>query len=207
MYPPPHYIDDSQAFITDVIKTHSFAVLTTAGAGGQCATHIPMIFDNELGEYGMLYGHVSAGNPQAGHFNGRSHGMAVFSGPHAYISPTWIKASRKEVPTWNYTAVHAWGRPVAIDAETGKSLMDKLALQYEGDDAWDVSQMNSGYANALMENYIVWFKFEITSVRGIRKMSQNKPAETRQDIISALRDTGETATAIEIEKFNPREPL
>lgn len=205
MYPPPHYIDDSKTFITDVIETHSFAVLTTAGAGGQYATHMPMLFDATTGEHGTLYGHISAGNPQAAHFNGRSDGMAVFSGPHAYISPTWVKASRKEVPTWNYAAVHAWGRPEAIDSETGKGLMDRLAAQYEGEGGWDVSQMDSDYAKALMEKYIVWFKFEITEIRGIRKMSQNKPAQFRQDIMAALRENNETATADEIEKLLKQE--
>lgn len=200
MYPPDHYTDNSPEFLARVLREHSFGVLTTAGRGGQCATHLPILFDPDEGENGALYGHIAAINPQVKHLNGHSHGMVVFSGPHAYISPTWIAPSPKSVPTWNYTAVHVWGRPIELTPAQSSGLMARLNAQYEGQAGWDMTQMDADYAKVLLEKHIIWFKMDIEKISGLRKMSQNKSAEVREQIITGLKAAGELAAADEVQK-------
>ena len=100
----PDYVlaEQTHAFI----RSHGFATLFTHGENGMTATHLPLLLDPDAGPHGHLLGHMARANPQWKDIQGEA--LVVFSGPHAYVSPTWYETPGT-VPTWNYVAVHAYG--------------------------------------------------------------------------------------------------
>src|SRR5262245_50441328 len=132
MYVPKHFAEDDPARIASLIDAHEFATLFTGGEEGPFATHLPLLLDPSRGERGALIGHVARANPHWRRFDGRQ-ALAVFAGPHAYVSPRWYKAA-PAVPTWNYVAVHATGRVRAVeDPAALRAILDRLAARHEGD--------------------------------------------------------------------------
>ncbi len=197
MYPPPYYSDNSPDFTAGVMREHSFAVLTTVGKdeGGQeglCATHLPLVLKDE-GAHGTLYGHIAKSNPQLEHLDGTHQAVIMFSGPHAYISASWYDNPARRVPTWNYISVQAKGRPVALPRENYMAEMEALVAQYEVDGAWKIEHAQD-YAERIMAG-IVYFKMEIESLQGIKKMSANKNKTEQASIIKQLTTQGEHETA------------
>ncbi len=192
MYPPPYYTDNDSTFLTESMRAYSFAVLTSMGAGGLQATHLPFVLKDE-GPHGTLYGHIARQNPQAGHMDGAHDAMAVFSGPHAYISASWYEHPERQVPTWNYIAVHASGRPQSLPRADYMAEMTALVTQYEPDGAWAVHKVQD-YAEKVMEG-VIYFKMEIKAIQGIRKMSANKNKSEQAAVIRQLIARGETETA------------
>src|SRR5581483_1560414 len=74
---------------------------------------------------------VARANPHWRAFDGRQQALAIFHGPHSYISPTWYETS-PAVPTWNYAVAHAYGAPRLIDDEARLSeIVDRLVRIYE----------------------------------------------------------------------------
>src|SRR5689334_4021234 len=98
--PKPQRVEDRR-FLQDFMDEFSFIDLVTASPSLRI-THIPVWIDRSAGEYGTIYGHVSRQNPQSETIDGTRTGVAVFRGPHGYISPAWYSASRNAVPTWNF---------------------------------------------------------------------------------------------------------
>ena len=113
MYVPPHFAVSDPARLLDLIERHSFGVLVSQVDGLPFATHLPFLLDRAAGTHGSLVGHVARANPQWHEIAGQT-ALVVFSGPHAYVSPTWYEAANV-VPTWNYVAVHAYGRVELIE--------------------------------------------------------------------------------------------
>src|SRR4051794_11991074 len=107
------------------MRRHSFAVLTSHGESGLFASHLPLLLDTDAdahaGPRGQLLGHMARANPQWRGVRGEV--MVVFSGPHAYVSPSWYEEAGT-VPTWNYVAVHAYGTFHVVDDRDG--LLDIL---------------------------------------------------------------------------------
>jgi len=193
-YPPPYYLDENPDYINRIIDTHSFALLTSSNVDGPLATHIPMVRDGEF-----LYGHVSAGNPMTEFIGTSMIFLAAFHGPHDYISATLYDNPEKSVPTWDYTAVHVHGTTRRLSAEESVDRMAELIEQYEPEDGWAMEDA-AKYASHLFSN-ILYFEMRMDSVRGIRKLSQNKDAETQARIIDNLRARGNDDLADEIEKI------
>src|SRR5690349_211830 len=111
MYVPPAFREGDPAALRQIMRDARLATLVTATADGLIATPLPLILDEVEGAHGVLHGHVARANPQ---WNLPSIGdaMVIFSGPDAYVTPSWYAAKRehgKVVPTWNYVAVHAYG--------------------------------------------------------------------------------------------------
>ena len=191
-YPPPYYVDDSSGYINRIIDTHSFALLASSNVDGPLATHLPMIRDGEF-----LYGHIAANNPMTAFIGTSMIFLAAFYGPHDYISPTLYGAPDKAVPTWDYTAVHVHGTTRALSAEESVDRMAELTETYEPEDGWAMEDAAS-YASRLFP-HILYFEMRMDTVRGIRKLSQNKDAETQTRIIETLRANGNEGLANEIE--------
>ena len=158
---------------------------------GPLATHLPMIRD---GEY--LYGHLAANNPMAEFLGTSMVFLAAFQGPHDYISATLYDNPEKSVPTWDYTAVHVHGVTTVLNAEKSVDRMVELTEKYEGSDGWSMEDASS-YAARLFP-HIVYFEMRMDRVRGIRKLSQNKNAQTQARIIADLREKGNDDLANEI---------
>ena len=207
MYPPPYYTDHDPVFMAGVMRAHSFAALTLAGDDGLLTTHLPLIYhrhEGAKGAKGALYGHIARKNPQADYLEGAQEAMAVFSGPHSYISASWYDKPERSVPTWNYIAVHAKGPLQAIDDSQAPELMEKLVAQYEPNNDWKISQAQD-YADKLM-SAIVFFKMDIKSLTGFRKISSNKTAGERARIAEKLTALGQTdmAAAMAPKEYIPK---
>ncbi len=193
-YPPPYYVDDSTDYINRIIDTHSFALLVSSNVDGPLATHLPMEREGEF-----LYGHIAASNPMAGFIGTSMIFLAAFHGPHDYISATLYDKPDASVPTWDYTAVHVHGTTRALSAEESVDRMQDLIERYEPEDGWAMETAAS-YASRLFP-HILYFEMRMDTVRGIRKLSQNKDTDTQARIVDDLRRRGNDALADEIVKI------
>src|SRR5260370_42692759 len=112
MYLPPHFKEERVDRLHEAMRAAPFATLVTLGGDGLIASHIPLLVDPEPAPYGALIGHVARANPQWRDPSGSVEALAVFTGPDAYVTPSWYatkQATGKVVPTWNYVAIHAYG--------------------------------------------------------------------------------------------------
>lgn len=190
MYNPTPFRVEEREALHALMRANSFALLITMDAAGTpVATHLPFLLDAESGETGVLRAHMARANPQWRHFEGGHEVLIVFAGPHAYISPSWYE-TQPAVPTWNYTAVHAYGVPRLLDAAGLKTLLYATVAQYEGANAeeWQF-EMGPDYVAQMMRG-IVGFEIPITRLEGKRKMSQNRSETDRRRVAVALRASG-----------------
>src|SRR5580658_2787659 len=114
MYVPASFQVDDPVRLADFIQRYGFATFVTFEGGSPFASHLPMLFRPEAGPHGTLVSHMARANPQWQHFAEGREALAIFHGPHSYISPAWYKTT-PAVPTWNYAVVHAYGLPAIIE--------------------------------------------------------------------------------------------
>lgn len=180
MYIPKPYEMNDPTEITAFIHAHSFGVLMSTVEGRPSATHLPFLYH---AEQRFLFAHMAKANPQWRNLDGQAV-MAVFSGPHAYISPSWYRQDAS-VPTWNYVAVHVHGNCSVIDEEEELgTLLENTVRFYEPDSELLSKADESFYRN--MMKAIVGFRIDITSVEGTAKLSQNKSTKVQQRVITNL---------------------
>ena len=188
MYIPAPFREDRLDVLHAVMREFSFATLVTTGAAGPIATHLPLLVDPTRGANGTLVGHVARENTHWQLFRDESAGetLAIFQGPHAYISPTWY-GTPYAVPTWNYVAVHAYGRPRLVEDEAAlyQIVAELVRVNEERFGyTWDLSAYRD-YAEKLLKN-IVGFECEIARIEGKRKLSQNRSRADRAGVIAGL---------------------
>ena len=194
MYLPPHFREDSLPELQRAIAEARLAVLITNGPQGMVASHLPMLFNPTPEPNGRLLGHVARANPQWRAYDG-SEALAIFPGPEAYISPAWYatkKATGKVVPTWNYVAVHAYGRLEFFeDAVRLRSLVGRLTERHESQRPapWAVDDAPKEFIDAQLKA-IVGFEMTIQRLEGKWKLSQNRTAEDRAGAIAGLKEEG-----------------
>lgn len=197
MYVPKHFDVPDQAWCHALIERESFALLVSTGADGvPFATHVPLLLDPDRGPHGTLVGHVARANPHARLLGAGAATLAVFLGPHAYVSPGWY-AVHPSVPTWNYVAVHAYGRPVLIEEPARvKALLDRLVNTFEAGRAepWRFEALAADYVDGMIRG-IVAFELPIDRLEGKAKLSQNRGAEDRTGAIQGLEATGHPLAA------------
>ncbi|MFO0956982.1 MAG: FMN-binding negative transcriptional regulator [Isosphaeraceae bacterium] len=184
MYVPPSFAEADPAELRAFLGRYSFAALVTQGEGGLVASHLPLLFDPEIGPNGGLLGHMARANPQWKDVRGEA--MAIFSGPHAYVSPSWYEAEGT-VPTWNYAVVHAYGTFHRIEDEVELlGILRRSVGTYEGGRAepW-IFDESSPHVGPMLRA-IVGFRVEITRLAGKFKLSQNHPEERRARVIRGL---------------------
>jgi transcriptional regulator len=190
MYLPAHFNQPDLPTLHAFMKRYSFAVLCSVDESGTpFASHLPLLFDPDAGSHGSLIGHVAKANPQWKHADGHSV-LAVFSGPHAFVSPAWYEAENV-VPTWNYLAVHATGtfRAVHEPEELLRIVADLVDVYESGrPQPWRLDP-SSEYTQRMLKG-IVGFRIEITRLEGKWKLNQNHPPERRAKVIRALREQG-----------------
>ncbi|MBR0874192.1 FMN-binding negative transcriptional regulator [Bradyrhizobium tropiciagri] len=190
MYLPPHFEINELGAIHAAMKASRLATLVTATADGLIGTPLPLILDAGEGEFGTLYGHVARPNPQW-KTPATDEAMAIFSGPDAYVTPSWYvtKAEHgKVVPTWNYVAVHAYG-PVEFfeDADRLLAVVTRLTELHESSrkEAWQVSDAPDDFIKAQLRG-IVGLRMPVTRLDAKKKMSQNRKLEDRAGVIAGL---------------------
>jgi transcriptional regulator len=197
MYSPPYFQIEDRETLHTFIRRHSFATIVTHDGAMPHATHMPVLLDAKRGSQGTLVSHMARANPQWRHFENGQETLVIFTGPHAYISPAWY-ATQPAVPTWNYTAVHAYGRARLItDSERFAAMLGELIEFYEaprGELRWD-GHVPPEFRDKLMAA-IVGVEIEITRLEGKFKLSQNRPPDV-SGIIQALA-TSEDQTEREV---------
>lgn len=190
MYLPPHFEQKDADEIRRFITANAFAMLVTVAEGEPFASHIPLLLDGE--ENLRLTGHLAKANPQWRHFEANTRTLAIFHGAHAYISPTWYE--KAGVPTWNYAAVHVYGRVRLIhDPDALGELVNRMSQHFEGEgeQAWVPAYPDK------MLNAIVGFVMEVDEMQAKYKFSQNRSLEDRQGVIRSLQ-TGTTENEREV---------
>jgi transcriptional regulator len=187
MYIPKHF-EGSEPTGREIMQAHSWALLMTSDEqGAPMATHLSLLWQNDGTEHGSLIGHMARANGHWKLFERPADSLALFWGPHAYVSPTWYAPGPK-VPTWNYVTVHAYGRPQVVDDTKGALVvLAKLAAQYEGTgaDAWGLGRLPPGNAE-MQTRGIVAFRMPLTRVETKIKLSQNRDLEDRTRVIARL---------------------
>ena len=187
MYTPEIYKNENQEEIKKFLQENSFGVLINQTNGKLCATHIPLELEtNEEGNE-ILYGHISKENPQWNGFIDNDQVLAVFSGPHSYISSSWY--DHENVPTWNYIAVHVYGKIKIIEGEAVIESLKKLVDKYEQYSENPVRIEDLSKKTMLQARGIVAFEIEITEIQATKKMSQNRDEKNLKNIISELEKT------------------
>jgi transcriptional regulator len=185
MYIPAYFAQRDLAALHEAIERYSFATLVSGTGGEMTASHLPLLLDRTGGASGTLLGHMARANSQWREADSKEV-LAIFSGPHAYISPTWYE-STQVVPTWNYVAVHAYGRLELIEGHAEvESLLMRMVTVYEAGQPqpWRLNEPAEFVERMLKQ--IVAFRIPITRLEGKWKLNQNRPAEQRQRVINVL---------------------
>ncbi|MDG4668408.1 FMN-binding negative transcriptional regulator [Mycobacterium sp. 236(2023)] len=192
MYIPPKFaLTDAE--IGAALERGGFAHLVTHQADGLLVTPLPLLYDADRHS---LVGHVARANPHWQAVGGAT--VAIFSGPHGYISPSFYATKRetgKVVPTWNYDVLTVHGELMAHDdAEWLRDLVGKLTERHERDraDPWQVSDAPESYVAGQLKG-IVGVELSISRIEGKSKMSQNQPDRNRSGVVAGLRESSDPA--------------
>ena len=204
IYIPDHFSTDDRAAIARLVHDHPFATLVTPASPESLVTHLPLIHVADCEPHGTLLGHFARANA---HWKGATaaESIAIFHGPHAYVSPSWYAQPQRMVPTWNYAAAHAHGTlEISEDPAATRGVLDALIARFEGGRAnpWQF-RMPDRDRDAMVAA-IVAFRMPITRLTGKFKLSQNRSAEDRERVAAALKDEGygeATATAEWMERY------
>jgi transcriptional regulator len=208
MYVPKSFEETRPDVLHGFIRQHPFATLVSTGDCGPVASHVPMIFHADRGAHGTLAGHLARPNEQwRALADGSPDVLAIFHGPHAYISPTWYRSGSPAVPTWNYAAVHAYGRPRLIEGPALRRHLIELTAAFEppSPDGWNVDRLPPGFLDKL-QGGVVGFEIEVTRLEGKWKMGQNRAAADREGAAAALAASGDPMGADVARLMCPEQP-
>ncbi|KQQ53533.1 transcriptional regulator [Pseudomonas sp. Leaf127] len=191
MYIPAAFKDDDLHSQWQQIDQCRLALLVTDGESGLQATHLPLLLRRDQGPHGTLYGHLAKANPQGRELTGEREVMLVFAGHDAYVSPSLYPSKAehgKAVPTWNYLAVHVWGRPQLMTERADlRQLVGALSERHEAGRAapWSIDDAPADYIDKML-GAITGFALPIERLLGKRKLSQNRSAADIQGVRDGL---------------------
>jgi transcriptional regulator len=182
MYIPKYAENNDVSAIIDFIKHHAFGILVSQSEKKLVATHIPLQFSSDNTK---LFGHISKANRQWKNFDNTSEVLAIFTGPHAYISSSWY--DHENVPTWNYIAAHVYGKISIIEGEELYQSLKRLTDKYEATSSKPISieAMSQEYVRKSIQG-LVGFEIVITNIEATYKLSQNRDQKNHQKIIQEL---------------------
>ena len=187
VYLPPVFTESRSEVLIAHIERHDFGLLLSQGETAPTASHVPFLLEH-CGGLLLLQAHLARPNPQLAELDRAGEALAIFQGPHAYISPSWYTAG-PAVPTWNYAAVHAYGRVRTIpDADWLREFVRRLSERHEAREPaspWQIEALPEPYLASMLKG-IVGVEIEVTRLEGKFKLSQNRPAADRPRIIAAL---------------------
>jgi len=186
VYLPPAFTETRSEVLIEHIERYDFGLLMSHGADGLIASHIPFLVTHDHDEL-HLHGHLARPNPQVGHLARGDEVLAIFHGPHAYVSPSWY-TSGPSVPTWNYADVHAYGIVRLVeDADWLRQLLRRLSERHEACKPvpWQMQDLPETYLEGMLRG-IVGLDIAVTRLEGKYKLSQNRPAADRPRVVAAL---------------------
>jgi transcriptional regulator len=193
MYVPRHNQLEDRAAQLAYMRAYSFAAMVSCGPGGLMATHLPFVIDEAEGRI-ILLAHMAKANPQWRDFAACAEAMVIFMQPHAYVAPR-LYDSRQNVPTWNYVAVHAYGKPALIEDRAAKlELQRKLVRQHDPGYLAQMAELPDSYLDAKL-GAIVSFSLAVTRIDARYKLSQDKNPAERERIARELESSGDSVAA------------
>jgi transcriptional regulator len=191
MYIPRHNEEKRVSVMQALIISQPLGTLVTLGPSGLFASHIPMILEADGSEFGVLKGHISRANPQWRDLVPTVDALAIFTGHQHYITPTWYPGTKehgKEVPTWNYVVVHAYG-PLNIiqDEHWLLTNVEKLTNIHEAasPSPWKVSDAPQDFIKSQLKG-IIGLELPVQRLEGKWKVSQNRTERDRAGVVDGL---------------------
>jgi transcriptional regulator len=188
MYIPAADRITDPAKINAFIQANSFAILISQGEQGPWASHLPFVYDEADGG-GRLRTHMARANGQWRLLEAKPEVLCIFLGPHSYISPSWYKA-KIAVPTWNYTAVHAYGTARLEDDAFLRRTVEDTTRKYE-------EKMPSPWLMPIPEDYIanmmkaiVGVSIQVTRVEAKFKLGSGRSVEDQLGVLDGLEHSG-----------------
>ena len=190
MYIPRHFEEKDMAVVETLVREFGFATLISVVDGLPWATHIPL----ELVVHGSdwrLYGHIARANPQWRNLSEQTEVLAVFIGPHSYISPSWY--DQPNVPTWNYQAVHIYGKPAILEGEKLEAMLRQLMHRYESAHAAQPHKYDDLPGEMLQKDMrgLVGLEIQVMRIEAVSKLSQNRSIASYNSIIDHLKEMKE----------------
>ena len=195
LYIPKHFREEDEAALVSLIEANAFGTLVSASPEGALnVSHIPFEVRREAGGLKLL-GHLARANPHWQALEGARETIAIFEGPHAYVSPGWYEV-HPSVPTWNYAVVHAHGRPRLMDEAELHELVSELSAKYESgrEKPWRMGDLPADYVQNMLDA-IVGFELAVEQLEGKFKLSQNRKAADHANVVAALEREGEPELA------------
>lgn len=169
-----------------IVRRYPFAQFITAGPADVLATAIPLFFEND-GDTATMVGHMARRNLHAGALQRGQRALAIFAGPHAYISSRWYK-DRPTVPTWNYVTAHVRGTIEPIDDDAAQRAILRLTARVMESDTptpWTLEQAPPGRVDELMPR-IRSLRLRVERIEGVTKLSQTQPPADRVRVMERL---------------------
>ena len=192
MYRPPHFAVDDLPTQQALIRAHPLGLLVVAGPDGLTADPIPFLLDAGEGPFGRLRCHVARANPVWRTIGAGAEVLVVFQAAEGYVTPGWYETKRetgKVVPTWNFSAVHVYGKLRAIDDRDWlRKLVTDLTDAHEAGraDPWKVTDAPGDYIDVMLRG-IVGIEIEIARIEAKAKLSQNRDDRDRAGVVAGLR--------------------
>jgi len=181
-------MEDTETMI-HFIEENSFGIIVSSGKEILHGTHLPFLIEKQNNGSIKLISHMSKGNSQWREI--KEEVMIIFPGPHAYVSPTWYE-EEGYVPTWDYQAVHVYGRYIPKNSpEDLREIMDKTITYFEKSqpNPWDGNIPEHVY-NRLI-NGVEGFNIEVTDIQGQWKLHQDHSDIRKERVANALRQKGD----------------
>jgi len=193
MYIPATFLETRLEVMHDLIRSHPLGWLISAGEGGFSASAIPFLLEPQAGPNGTLRAHMARNNPQWRELGAGAECMILFQGEQGYITPSWYVSkhlTEQVVPTWNYIAVQAWGRPAVHEdpAWLQQAIQDLTAMHEQGrPQPWAVGDAPAEFI-ARQKEGIVGVEIPIARIEGKWKLSQNRNPADRAGVVTGLGD-------------------
>ena len=175
MYIPHYYKNENLDQVKEFIKQNAFGILINQVDSKPWATHIPLELDIDENDNDILVSHIARANPQWKVFEQQPDVLCIFNGPHSYISSSWYK--EEEVPTWDYIAVHVYGKVKILSEEEVMQSMYKLVNKYEAGSKNPISLDDMSPKTLRQIKGVVGFKINITTIQAAYKLSQTRPED------------------------------
>ena len=196
-YIPRHFASGDRVAAARLMHDHAFATLLTAAEPEPLVTHVPLLHVADREPHGTLLGHFARANPHAApavHARG-TESIAIFHGPHAYVSPSWYADPAAAVPTWNYAVVHAHGVLEPLDDAATRAILDAMIHRFEAPRAVPWSPGADRRRLDAMVAAIVGFRLHIRRLEVKFKLSQNRSRDDRERVATALAAEGHADAA------------
>lgn len=188
--------------VDQLVADYPFAQIVSFNEGSPVCTPLPLLLERSENE-SWLVGHFAKANPHVGMLKRNPRALAVFMGPHGYISPSWMR-DRTQAPTWNYATAHFEVDVVfEEDDASAHAALDKLVFHLEKGRSrqWDATEMGARYER--LASAVIAFKAKVLSLDAKFKLGQNERPDVLSDIFDGLHDTGQSSLLAAMRVANP----